>query len=373
MMGGKDEEKMVSTSDHRHPRPPTTPTGVAIAAALATASVDAAAVAARAVPTRECPSDAASVTAFVRDHVGPRAPALLTGVASHWPTPPPWSVDNFVAAAGGETVVTVAATPDGRADAVTKGGLFVQPLDVPMRLATLVARLRAGSAAPHPRPCPVLYAQRQCSSLTEFPRLSALIPSTLGAWADAAFGPSPPDAVNVWVGGPHSSTSWHRDAYENVAITLAGVKTFHLLPPGDGWRLALAQRAAAHWTRPGAVDDAAPGDRSSFVAIPDDPPTSVRWAGAPPPPPHAVRGVDADPAAFPLLYDGGAHGLPRPLSVNVPAGLALYLPPLWWHCTTQTGDDDAVCVSVNYWCDMAHDGRWAAARLADEVLTDQIE
>ena len=246
-----------------------------------------------------------------------------------------------------------------------------------MRLDTLVARLRADGASPSLHPCPVLYAQRQCSSLTEFPRLSALITPTLGAWADAAFGPSPPDAVNVWVGGGHSSTSWHRDNYENVSITLTGVKAFHLLPPGDGWRLALAPRVSARWTRPGAVDGAAaaaPCDRSAFVAVPDDPPTSVRWAGAPPPPPHAVRGVDADPAAFPLLYDGAASGLPRPIHVEVPAGCSLYLPPLWWHCTTQTGGEggDPVCVSVNYWCDMAHDGRWAAARLADEVLADQV-
>lgn len=359
------------TTDPRHPFRAATPAAAAVAAALASASADAASVAPRSVPRVRCPGSAASVAAFVRDHVGPRAPALLTGLTSAWPKPPPWTAAEFVDAAGGETEVTVAACPDGRADAVTVAGLFVQPLDVTMRVDELVARLRADDAAPTP-PCPILYAQRQCSSLSEFPRLARVIPPDPGPWAAAAFG-TPVDAANVWIGGRHSATAWHRDAYENVALTLCGEKTYHLLPPGDGWRLGLAPRPAARWVRTDGAHGAAPCDPSAFAARADEPPTTVRWAGAPPPPPHAVAGVDADPAAFADLYgpfDDGGESLRPPLSVAVPAGCALYLPPLWWHCTTQTG---APCVTVNWWHDMAHDARWAAARLADEVLLGVLQ
>jgi jumonji domain-containing protein 7 len=350
-------------TDARVPRPSTSPTALAVRAALASASADAAAVAPRAVPALACPPD---LPAFLRDHVGPRAPALVTGVGAGWGRPPPWTVDDFVSLAGPATRVTVALTPDGRADAVTAAGDFVQPAEVVLSVGELVGELVGES----PRRDRVAYAQRQNGSLAEFPGLAAAaaVPASL-AWAEAAFGTGPPDAVNVWVGGPRSATAWHRDAYENVAVTLVGVKTYHLLPPGDGWRLGLADRRAARW----AWDEG----RGAFSLARDGggdggPPTRVRWAGAPPPPPHAVPGVDADPAAFPDLYAGGGDGrLPPPLSVAVPAGCALYLPPLWWHAATQAGDSDGgsgACVTVNYWYDMRHDGRWAAARLADETL-----
>ena len=203
-------------SDARLPRP--VPAAAAsLRAALAAASADAAALTPRAPPRVRCPLDP---VAFLRDHVGPRAPALLVGATADWPVPPPTSATALAALAGPSARLTVARTPDGRADAVSRNGAFMQPLEeAGVPLADLLASIRAEAAdAGHAAARGVSYAQRQCSSLAELPGLAAsgAVPGAL-PWAAAVFGPrAAPDAVNVWIGGAASVTAWHRDAYENV-------------------------------------------------------------------------------------------------------------------------------------------------------------
>ena len=47
---------------------------------------------------------------------------------------------------------------------------------------------------------------------------------------DAALGREP-DAVNFWLGNRASTTSLHRDNYENIYAQICGTKSFVLLPP----------------------------------------------------------------------------------------------------------------------------------------------
>ena len=65
-------------------------------------------------------------------------------------------------------------------------------------------------------------------------------------WADQAFG-CPPEAINLWVGGASSVTSFHKDPYENVFAVIAGVKTFHLLHPSDVYRLSASSFPVAQY------------------------------------------------------------------------------------------------------------------------------
>ena len=133
-----------------------------------------------------------------------------------------------------------------------------------MPLGELLRSLHAEAAESPSPPRVVRYAQRQNDSASDGAEFAALldggaVPRRL-AWAERAFAearlpPSPPspsspsprqapspDAVNAWVGGPRSATSWHRDHYENVHFCLVGQKEFHLLPPSEGWRLQRRRR-----------------------------------------------------------------------------------------------------------------------------------
>ena len=232
---------------------------------------------------------------FLRAAVAPRRPCLLAGAGRSVFSPAaPWSEELFLELAGGpETVVTVAETPHGRADAVVpfegdergergNGGgggrssssrVFAQPRESKMKLAELLHSLHEEASSSPP---PVIrYAQRQNDSAAdEFRALlhSGAVPRRLPSWAERAFSdatapatatatatvatsfPRPsPDAVNLWVGGPRSATSWHRDHYENVHFCVLGEKTFHLLPPSDGWRLERRRWRAARYEERGAA------------------------------------------------------------------------------------------------------------------------
>ncbi|KAI7840470.1 hypothetical protein COHA_005772 [Chlorella ohadii] len=55
---------------------------------------------------------------FLRDYVAANKPVILTGVVSHWPAFANWT-DDYLCQLAGDTEVTVALTPNGRADAVT--------------------------------------------------------------------------------------------------------------------------------------------------------------------------------------------------------------------------------------------------------------
>ncbi|KAL4423232.1 hypothetical protein ABPG77_000024 [Micractinium sp. CCAP 211/92] len=58
------------------------------------------------------------VVQFLRDYVAANKPVVLTGVVSHWPAYANWN-DEYLCQVAGDTEVTVALTPNGRADAVT--------------------------------------------------------------------------------------------------------------------------------------------------------------------------------------------------------------------------------------------------------------
>ena len=103
--------------------------------------------------------------------------------------------------------VTVALTPDGRADSVAASPAdgreyFAEPAEEKMDLAAFFELLGDPSADGVP------YLQLQDDSLRkEFAPLLADVPENGPAFAAAAFG-RPPEAVNLWIGDGRSLTSW---------------------------------------------------------------------------------------------------------------------------------------------------------------------
>ena len=258
--------------------------------------------------------------------------------------------------------VTVALTPDGRADAVHDGRLAL-PLEAQWPLSRLLHSLA------HPLPDCVAYAQYQNSSFSsEFQPLNADV-SALD-FASVAFG-AEPDAVNLWLGGAASLSTLHSDSYDNIYCVIAGVKKFLLYPPTDVYWVEEEMRPQGRWTR----DEAGKWALEPIIGDPVPWPANVeedlRDMAA------AYHAADEDEEA----EDGGEEGeegeveeewdegplISRQLRaryanavyVEVRAGEVLYLPSLWFHCVAQEGDEEGKAVAVNWWYDMQHGPHFA--------------
>ncbi|KAH7914350.1 cupin-like domain-containing protein [Hygrophoropsis aurantiaca] len=230
-----------------------------------------------------------------------------------------WTNDYLVKKMG-EHSISVAFTPNGLADAVTRDSdgklYFTEPYTSQMTMQEFFDQLMKN---------PILYLQSQNGNLyssafyeqdgrdsSEFQSLRADVPS------------KHPDAVNLWIGDERSTTSIHSDPYENIYTVVQGSKHFTLLPPADGW--CLQERNYPHATyTPSPLD-------SNLVLTPSSSKTPyVRWSSI------------ADPH-LPEALPPEVH----PLSITLEAGDTLYLPVGWWHHVRQSGD---ITVAVNWWYD----------------------
>ena len=194
-----------------------------------------------------------------------------------------------------------------------------------------------------------LYMQHQNDCLRQdFPELLEDIQPML-PWADEAFG-SQAEAVNLWIGGKESVTTFHKDPYENLFAVIAGTKTFHLLPPHDSYRLKCKCFPVANYH---AENQNLAACRLCLVKKEDAPP--VRWSAVDPRPTSTAVSEQLHPA------------LPKPLTVTVRSGEVLYLPSLWHHFVEQEGGPDGVCIAVNFWYDMAFDAKFAYYNLVEKL------
>ncbi|KAI0375825.1 Clavaminate synthase-like protein [Pilatotrama ljubarskyi] len=241
----------------------------------------------------------------------------------------------------GESPISVAVTPNGRADAVTSGPdrklYFAEPHTQRMSMGSFLDTL---SSADGSRDLftdgEVHYLQSQNGNLftncyfdlcgqedpSEFEPLREYVPSEV-PWCSDALDRSP-DAVNLWIGDEKSVTSIHSDPYENIYTVIRGSKQFTLLPPTEGWCLKERRYPHATYVRSPTTS------QLELVPSPADTPL-VRWSSV------------TDPTA-PGALPPEAH----PIHVTVNAGETLYLPAGWWHYVRQQG----FTVAVNYWYDM---------------------
>lgn len=312
---------------------------------------------------------------FYRDFVSRNKPCLLTGAIDHWSALSLWN-QAYLTDQLRDKEVTVAVTPNGRADAVCNVAVetpdqqpqphFVLPLERQMLMADFLQHMNQPSSqtsctppgncaadttsnqhnTTHPE---VMYIQQQNGNFTShFPELADDVDADL-PWASEAFG-AEPDAVNLWIGNDQSVTSFHKDHYENLYAVVTGEKTFTLLPPCDAYRMQLMHYPVACCT------DTPHGLR----VVPSG--YEVLWS--------PIEDLAITPCSsqhhhhFPDYFD---PVLPKPLRVTVKAGEILYLPSLWWHQVEQKAGKDNMVVAVNYWYDMPFDCKYAYFKLIESL------
>ena len=275
--------------------------------------------------------------------------------------------------------MTVAVTPNGRADAVCdiQAGsdshqhkpYFVLPLERQMQMSDFLRYIvqppssqqqgqgASSSHTQHTQHNEVMYMQQQNGNFSaHFPELAGDVEPEL-PWASAAFGASP-DAVNLWIGNGNSVTSFHKDHYENLYAVITGEKTFTLLPPCDVHRMHLAQYPLASCQE----------TEEGLQLVPSDSDEHVLWS--------PIEDLVNTSCSHMYKQQYSAYfdaELPQPLRVTVKAGEVLYLPSLWWHQVEQTAGKDNMVIAVNYWYDMAFDCKYAYFQFIESLAALNVK
>ncbi len=212
-----------------------------------------------------------------------------------------------------------------------------------MSMVEFMARLEAEEQGNATEVC---YLQQQNNCMAEaFRPLLKDVDEHL-PWATEAMG-SRPEAVNLWVGGSQSLTTFHKDPYENLYAVVRGAKKFELMPPSDVFRMHLGIYPTAQYAR-----TEPPGLELRLC----EPASEVRWC--------PIDTTSRDPEArrhHPLFWDSE---LPGPLTVTVATGEVLYLPALWFH---QVQQSRGPVVAVNYWHDMRFEQPYALFGLVERL------
>ncbi|KIJ56686.1 hypothetical protein M422DRAFT_22845 [Sphaerobolus stellatus SS14] len=262
-----------------------------------------------------------------------------------------WSNENLIRAMGNREI-SVALTPRGQgADALTTGDdgecYFAEPHVEKMTMEAFLGCLGTQS---NEKTGEVYYLQSQNGNLypnpgSEFEPLLPEVPNEI-PWATEALGRSP-DAVNLWIGDSHSTTSVHSDPYENLYTVVRGAKHFTLFPPTEAYCLREKSYKHAQYIR---------STPSSPLTLQPSPSGTVRWSSI------------LDPSL------PGSVPEASPFRVTVHAGEILYLPPGWWHHVKQTGDKTGICIALNWWYDMEMRGmHWIWLQYLRGTLGDREE
>ncbi|KAE9410522.1 Clavaminate synthase-like protein [Gymnopus androsaceus JB14] len=247
-----------------------------------------------------------------------------------------WSNDYLINKMG-SLPVSVAVTPNGRADAVTPGLdgklFFAEPAVETMTMKFLLDNLSDDDAHAE-----TFYLQSQNGNVyssrffqgqddpSEFAPLRQDIPSDV-KWCTEALDRAP-EAVNLWIGNGKSVSSIHSDPFENIYHVVRGTKYFTLLPPMDGFWLDERLYPHATYVRNGKGGD--------LTLQPSSDTPSVRWAS---------------------ISDHLSRRLPQeahPIHLSVGVGETLYLPPGWFHEVRQA--ECGITIALNWWYDTCMQG-----------------
>lgn len=130
-----------------------------------------------------------------------------------------WIKSDGLETVKGSTLISI--TPNGLADAVINDQ-FVLPYDTMMDFSEFLKCLKDSNS-------PVYYLQSQNDNLRKDETLLPFferIPKEID-FVSSSLGRSP-DAVNLWIGNHSSTTTLHRDQYENIYHVVFGTKVFTL-------------------------------------------------------------------------------------------------------------------------------------------------
>ncbi|KAG0035662.1 JmjC domain-containing protein 7 [Podila clonocystis] len=304
-----------------------------------------------------------------------------------WPAFTKWT-NEYLSSTLGEKQITVACTPNGWADAVVDDKYFAMPCEKKMTFDQFLDGMPIRMRRPDQKEGnsgdqedketaldpyqEVRYIQLQNGNLmTEYEELMDDVPASI-PFASEALGKEP-DAVNFWYGDERSTTSLHKDHYENLYSVIAGRKIFTLIPPTEQFCLHEKQYIAATYV------DTTETPSSSPPSSPQTETLSPRYKLEPMDPPTFTKWIALNPAHEPRddLYEK----YPRfqwcqPFRVELNPGELLYLPAMWYHQVEQEPDHEGKCIAVNWWYDMGFEGeRFATAAFMSNLvqLVDQID
>jgi len=329
---------------------------------------------------------APSPLAFARGHLRARSPFVCANATPEWRAHVEWRTKtSFIARclSRGIERIDVNVAPFGRGDAAVlcadgvaslgavgdearqiarvrdldRGFAFVEPERRNVRVEQFVHSLSDGKEEGKGKMDVSLEAAYASTQNDNARREFAAMVGDIGevSFAREGFG-CDADAVNIWIGDETSSTTWHRDFYENVYTVVTGMKIFWLRPPCDYafMRYEKCVRGKFEWeesTKTWAIR-AAPHE------------SAVEWSV-----------VDVDSEGVPSISGGDdsmtyatVAGEPAPpaFRVEVRAGETLYLPAMWYHRVQQRG----FTIAVNHWYDMAFDDRFTSANFVNAIYDE---
>lgn len=305
---------------------------------------------------------------FYRNWVAPNIPFVIKGGINSWPAVKKWNKEYFTQVLK-DKKISVAVTPNGYADAITKTTIngkptecFVLPEERLITLSDFLTKLEEGeNFSDHTvkESKGIFYIQKQNSNLTEeFPELLTDVDENL-LWASDTFN-SKPSAINLWIGDERAVTSLHKDPFENIYCVVSGYKEFTLLPPTDRLWLPYKTFPVGQYkeTEPGNFDInlfhsdkwMTKGDQDSNNAENDLDSDTVPWID--------IDLSNPDYDKYPLYKNAS------PIKVVIEKGDILYLPSLWFHYVKQSHG----CIALNYWYDMNLDIKYAYFQLLENLM-----
>ncbi|CAH3946894.1 unnamed protein product [Pieris brassicae] len=274
---------------------------------------------------------------FHRDYVSKNIPVVIKGGCLKWSATQKWNSQYFRQVIPNK-LITLAITPNGYADGITKDktGIecFVMPCEVQTSMSHFLDMLE------NKRENYIPYIQRQNSNLTEdFKELFSDVEHEID-FASKAFNKKP-DAVNFWMGDSRAITSMHKDPYENIYCVIDGYKDFILIPPTDLPYVPYKKYKQAMFK----YNDGWDIEMIDSVELP--------WI--------CIDPLKPDFLNYPQFSKAHRY------TIRINKGDCLYLPSLWFHHVSQSHG----CVAVNYWYDMEFDIKYCYFKMLEKLCESQ--
>ncbi|CZT19783.1 related to phospholipase [Ramularia collo-cygni] len=289
---------------------------------------------------------------FMR-RVGQNQPFVVRQAAKQWGAVAKWNASYLRRVLHGKKV-RVATTPNGNADAVVASAdgtlMFAEPHETEEDFGAFLDYVQQDPG--HSSSRNVKYAQPQNDSLrTEYSALFGDVPPDI-AFASEGLDQEP-DAVNFWLGNDRSTTSLHKDNYENIYVQIRGQKIFTLLAPVEMPCVNETKLPFGRY-RPSGGDEQA---LEAYLNAEGEPMPVPIWD-------------PEQPEERTTAYSSHA----RPLRVTVNEGDMLYLPAMWYHKVSQGNGAEGFSCSVNYWYDMNFGGSfWSSNAFLRDVMNTKAQ
>ena len=284
---------------------------------------------------------------FLRDAVTAYQPVIIRNVIDHWPALQKWNIDYFEKYCA-DKIVEVNVTPDGLGDAVKTcaDGIrrFHYPAEHMIKLESFCTMMKNRNAEDA-----VLYLSQQDNNFVKkFPELSGDIGGSLPL-VDEIFG-STPEATNIWIGDERSTSSLHKDFFENMYAVISGEKSFTLIPPASIAFMKEEYFPTVRYALNATGVDGRPLSSNIVSSSEGCPSSSLTWID-----------VDID-YGIPLERNPKWNHIHKVHCVVKP-GEILYIPALWYHQVSQT----QLTIAINFWYEMKFDFRFIFYQLAQRT------